>query len=80
MDDFEHIRMTYKYLKQITGDFSTVIGRGPFGVVYEVTLPVHCTSMKKKISAPFNDCTVIENMTTVIVCATKAYSESWLCI
>ncbi|CAD6251996.1 unnamed protein product [Miscanthus lutarioriparius] len=35
MDDFEHIRMTYKSLKQITGDFSTVIGRGPFGVVYE---------------------------------------------
>jgi hypothetical protein len=40
--------MTYGFLEQITRDFSTEIGRGKFGVVYEVTLSVHCTSMKKE--------------------------------
>jgi hypothetical protein len=58
MDDLEQIRMTYGFLEQITGDFSTEIGRGKFGVVYKVSLvpflkknkvslAVHCTSMKK---------------------------------
>lgn len=82
MDDLEQMRMTYEFLEQITGDFSTEIGRGKFGVVYKVSLPVHCNSMKI-ISAAFNNCTncvyllffSIQNMTTVIMCATKVYYE-----